>query len=481
VAAQFDVAGRLAEGRPAVDDVQTYVSACDALGSAHPDLTGHRVADWYDTEDGLDLHVLDADCARLQVAVAATEQAHEQQARQLAALSDSWRGDGARAAVTFLRRHGDASAAAVAALRIAADALTQLRDQLWRAVDGKVAATLQIDGRVADRAAWLTAAQAVTRGTGDQATASELVDLQVKPFVANDIGGDWLSAMRAATGDVAAAYDAAAARLTAGPEPVFDVPAEWGPTWSTVSVADDAETVEPLVARAAATVPAGDAPPAWGAPAAVSPWAGAAAPAPGPAPAAAPSASADPAPAVEPAAAAAPVGAPSLPGTGGIPDVAGGLSGLGQQFADMLGGLLGTSDGALSGLGDGDALDDEDDGDADGEEDDPLGEDEPLEENADEDQDDAPGGAVTPGGHAGDAGPPADTAPVGASGAAAPPAADCVEPPAPTSAPLEPPGPPLEPAPPPAEAAAPPPPAPPPEPGATPCEIAADEVPQAGP
>jgi hypothetical protein len=46
---KFDAASRLAEGRPAVDDIQNYVSACHAIGYQHPDLTLHasQLYDWY--------------------------------------------------------------------------------------------------------------------------------------------------------------------------------------------------------------------------------------------------------------------------------------------------------------------------------------------------------------------------------------------------------------------------------------------------
>ncbi len=58
---------RLAEGRPAVEHTQTYVQACHVLGYQHPDLTAHgsQVLDWYETESGLDLRVLDDDSAEL--------------------------------------------------------------------------------------------------------------------------------------------------------------------------------------------------------------------------------------------------------------------------------------------------------------------------------------------------------------------------------------------------------------------------------
>ena len=72
MAEKLDVASRLAEGRPAVDNIQTYVLACHVLGYANPDLTLHasQVSDWYGSEDGLDLRALDADCGALEAAVA---------------------------------------------------------------------------------------------------------------------------------------------------------------------------------------------------------------------------------------------------------------------------------------------------------------------------------------------------------------------------------------------------------------------------
>ena len=71
MATRFDVAARLAEGRPAAERTQTYVQACHAVGYQHPDLTAHgsQVLDWYDTETGLDLRVLDDDSAALSAAL----------------------------------------------------------------------------------------------------------------------------------------------------------------------------------------------------------------------------------------------------------------------------------------------------------------------------------------------------------------------------------------------------------------------------
>ena len=155
MAEKFDVASRLAEGRPAVDNIQTYVWACHVLGYANPDLTLHasQVSDWYGSEDGLDLRALDADCAALEAAVAATEDALTRQDDQLGALSAAWQGRSADLSREFLRRHGEASAAAAAAVRTTADALATLRDNLWHTVDGKVAAAIAAEGRAPRRVA----------------------------------------------------------------------------------------------------------------------------------------------------------------------------------------------------------------------------------------------------------------------------------------------------------------------------------------
>jgi hypothetical protein len=448
-----------------VDNLQQYVWACHLLGYQHPDLTLHaaQLRDWYGSEDGLDLRGLDADCAALQAAVAATEHAVALQDDQLAALSAAWQGRGADGALVFLRRHGDASADAAATVRTAADTLTALRDDLWQLVDRKVAAVLDIDDRsLAERADWLAAAHTVTTGTGDRAVASELIDERVKPFVDNDVRSDWLTAMRTAIASIAASYDAATAGLTAPPA-VFDVPGDLGPAWSPP---DEGPPDRSVGGGGVTTAPTSYQSPAsgWNAPSIAAPMAPPATPPPV-APVAPPVPVAPPAP-VEPAAAppvdsAAPAPAmPSMPAMpslgGGLPAVGSGLSGLGQLLADALSGPPQSPDDALS---------------------DPPelqepGPDEPVapdEETAEETADDEP--------------PPDETEPEDASDKAmaddaaaeepAPEPADCpddqaaVEPteqPAPTPAPIPPP----------------PEPTPPPNPTETPCEIAADELPQAG-
>ena len=268
----FDAASRLAEGRPAADTVQDYVWACHLLGYQNPDLTLHasQVRDWYGSEDGIDLRALEADCEALRAAAVATEGVLARQDAQLALMSVAWHGPGAQASRDFLRRHGEASAAAVSAVRAAAESLASLRDRLWHSVDGKVAATIAAEARGA-RPDWLAAAQTVTTGAGDRATASELVDQEVKPFVDNDIRAQWLTAMRSAIAAVTDAYDAAVDELTAEAAVAFDVPGELGPTWS--SPPNDGAATAPAGTAPAATAPAGAAPvgAAWSMPPAVQP------------------------------------------------------------------------------------------------------------------------------------------------------------------------------------------------------------------
>ena len=72
------------------------------------------------------------------------------QDEQLGALSAAWQGRSADLSRAFLRRHGEASAAAAAAVRKTADALAALRDNLWHTVDGKVAAAIAADDRAPD-------------------------------------------------------------------------------------------------------------------------------------------------------------------------------------------------------------------------------------------------------------------------------------------------------------------------------------------
>lgn len=336
MAEAFDVAGRLAEGRPAVDNVSVYVWACHLLGYQSADLTLHsgQVRDWYSGEDGLDLRALDADRAALDAVAATAETAQQLQEEQVGVLAGAWQGRAGDASRAFLLRHGDASRAVTASLRRTVDALAALRDDLWHTVDEKVSAAVEIDERhAAERPQWQAATRTVTTGAGDRSVASELIDQQVKPFVENDIGSDWLTAMQKAMASVASCFEAATAALGSEPAAMFDVPGDLGPYWAPAP-----SGIAPIVT--AGTVPSG--------------WvdmAPAAAPMTASAPAYAPAASAVPAAVAEPipAAAAAPPAAssamPSVPslgdlGGGGLPGGTGGLAGLGTQIADALGGLL---------------------------------------------------------------------------------------------------------------------------------------------
>ena len=344
MAEPLDITTRLAEGRPAVDTIGDYVWACHLLGYQNADLTLHaaQVRDWYGGEDGLDLRALEADRAALSAAAAATDSACQLQERQLDALAGAWRGRGGDATYAFLRRHGEASAAATLAVRDAVDALAALRDDLWHAVDEKVSAAVAIDDRRdAERAQWLAATHTVTTGAGDRAVASELIDQQVKPFVDNDIRSDWLTAMQKAMAAVSAAFDAATGLLTGDAAARFEVPGDLGPS-----------SLPPPTADAAPVQSAGTTPAAWGGPPAAA-WPS---PAPGASPAAAPMAPAfaaapeappavvPPAPVPATAPATAAPASPTMPSLGemggGLPGGAGGLAGLGTQIADAIGGLL---------------------------------------------------------------------------------------------------------------------------------------------
>jgi len=324
--------------------------------------------------------------------------------------------------------------------------LASLLDNLWHTVDGKVAAAIAADDRAPDE--WLAAAHTVTTGAGDRASASERIDSEVKPFVDNDIRADWVTAMRSAIAAVTDLYDAVTAELNAAPGAVFDVPGALGPSWTPPPSDDQAATVP---AAASVASPPVIASPTWSAPAATPPMPAPAAFAPmSAAPLASPVDVGSTAPAM-----AAPPSAPSL---GGMPDVGSGLSGLGQQLADVFGSLLGSVD---DGLGETPDID-------------PPEIDEDIDDELDDDPDDGNDEPVEPAADAEEQPPTED------------PVEEPVEP-AVAEGTCEPAEPSID-SPPPAEAAptpVPPPPeaAPPPEPaGASepPCEIAADELPQVG-
>ena len=224
MAERLDVAGRLAEGQPAVEHTQAYVRACQALGYDDPELTSRpsQISDWYNTEQGLDLHALEGDCAQLRAAAGAVTEALRMQRAQVDELAAAWSGPGAESALAFLQRHCDAANAVATEIRAAAQRCESLRDNLWHLVDVKVATAIAIDDRTAaNRPAWLAAAMAVT--SGDR-TADELVQRQIKPYVDNDIRAEWVTAMRSARARVATAYDMVIDKFAAAAPVDFEIP-----------------------------------------------------------------------------------------------------------------------------------------------------------------------------------------------------------------------------------------------------------------
>jgi hypothetical protein len=365
--APLDIEGRLAEGRPAVDDLQAYVAACQARGYQHPDLTLHsaQVRDWYGTEDGLDLRLLDGDCVQLQAAGRLVDDALRSARAQADALAVAWAGRGGDAAAEFVRRHCQAAAVVADEVHGTAEAMARLRDELWGIVDRKVAATVSIDDRSRlQRPGWLAAARTVSAGAGSATGADDVVDTELKPFVDNDIRGDWLTSMRTAIGTVTQAYRAAQEAIGARVGVRFEVPGDLGPpAGSPAAGTIPAAAPAPLPA---AVLPAAAAAPLAAAPARPRPgsplddlWPGHLSdvgpvddftatqpnPAPPPAPTSVPP-SLPPAPAVPSANPLDGWGSPgSVPALGGTPaeSTGGGIAGLPGGLADLLGGLLGGS------------------------------------------------------------------------------------------------------------------------------------------
>ncbi len=362
---RYDVPARLAEGRPAVEHTQSYVRACQALGYQQPDLTAHpsQVGDWYETEAGLDLRVLDGDTAELRAVVTAIEEALWVQRTQLTELAAAWRGSGAGSATRFLQRHCDVAAEVATHVRAAAEHCAALRDDVWQSVEGKVATTVAIDQRrAAERPTWLAAAHAVTAGSGDRSAAEAVVRQQLIPYVDNDIRNDWLAAMSSANASVAASYDTAIHALSSTAEVCFEIPGDLGPSWKPAS--DERSGVG---ATPAVSLPVGPLPTV---PAAI----------PGPAPSIPEAPQALPADELESAASVPSELADSLGDTSGLSTGAGGLGGLGGMtggiggvvgsIVDSIGSLLGSLAGGLGGgpdagddpvdLGDDDPLFDDD-------------------------------------------------------------------------------------------------------------------------
>ncbi|OBA80966.1 hypothetical protein A9W99_15410 [Mycobacterium sp. 1164966.3] len=333
MADRLNVAERLAEGRPAVEHTQAYVRACQGLGYQHPDLTAHpaQLRDWYGSEDGLDLRALDSDCAELRAAAAAATEALRMQRAQVAVLDGAWTGPGADSAIWFLQRHCDAANVVAAELRAAAQRCESLRDNLWHLLDAKVTTVIDIDDRTqGHRSQWLAAADALTTGTGDRATAEELVRQQIIPYVDSDVRVEWLTAMRSTQAGVAASYDMVTDRFAAAPAASFEIPGDLGPSGHPFQPASPSPPATPAAAAAVApvaTLPTRAADPAPPAPAEQLPQ-------PVPTQGALP---AD-------GAAMSPVGGGGLDGLGGLGELGGGggLAGLANRIVEAMGDLLGS-------------------------------------------------------------------------------------------------------------------------------------------
>ncbi|KAA1248640.1 hypothetical protein F0Q45_19505 [Mycobacterium simiae] len=324
MANRLDVAGRLAEGRLAVERTRSYVHACQQVGYHHPDLTLRpgQLSDWYDGEEGLDLHALDSDCALLRAAGTAVAEALGSQRVQVTQLAAAWTGPGAEAAVGFLQRHCDAANELVTEVRAAAQRCESLRDNLWQLVDSKVESAIAIDNRtLAQRPAWLTAAETVKNGMGDRPAAEQVLRDQVTPYVDNDIRIDWLTAMRSTRAGVAASYDLATDRLAGTPQTHFEVPGDLGPRCC--SVAREVPNAPQATAAAAPAASVPDAMP------------------PGPAPAASVGAPVTPAALIPPP-------TPSDLGVGSGAGGLGGLGGLANRIVDAMVDLLGAAGDGLS-------------------------------------------------------------------------------------------------------------------------------------
>jgi hypothetical protein len=359
MSSRYDVAARLAEGASAVEHTQTYVRACQALGYQQPELTAHpsQVGDWYYTEAGLDLRVLDGDTDELRAAVTAIEEALWVQRTQVTELAAAWRGSGAESATQFLQRHCDAAAEVAAHVRAAAEQCATLRDDVWQAVDGKVATAVAIDERrAAERPTWLSAAHALTTGSADRSAAELVVHQQVIHYVDNDIRNDWLAAMSSANASVAASYDTAIHALASTREVCFDIPGNLGPSSQPASgghAGADPMPATPLPASPAFPSPVPTVPAAAAAPAPPLPEARQARPA-----------------ADDPPGMTDPLGDTSglstgAGGLGGLGGMTGGIGGVVGSIVDSIGSLLGSMAGGFGDTADvGDdpaGLDDADD------------------------------------------------------------------------------------------------------------------------
>ena len=209
-----DVAVRLGAADAAMANIGTYVEARARLGGSGPALTAERAHEWYGAESGLRLDALGSDTVAIESLARAVEDGLEVTRDALGAVLQSWQGDAGSAAAEVVARQCAMGAEVAENLRVAADELRSLRDQLGQLVDQKISVTLRVDGSRADEhPVWLPQARAVLNGTADSADLAGLGQ-QIAPYVDGDIQGDWVPAMRASSDSIASAYDGAVARMS---------------------------------------------------------------------------------------------------------------------------------------------------------------------------------------------------------------------------------------------------------------------------
>lgn len=260
-----DVSERLAEGEAALGTLETYLAACRALGRPVGGVTAADVRDAYTAEAGMRLRALDADSAALAELARAAEEGVRIEREALGVLAHAWRGESGDAAGEFVGRHCAAGAAVAVGLQDAARALRSLRSELGGLVDEKVGAAVDVDSRrSAQHPAWLAEARTVLEGVADK-VAVEVVARQIGPYVDGDIAADLMPAMQAGTDSVAAAYDAALARLSAR----SDLDSAWG---EPARPPADPGPRQPLAPGASAQANPPPAFPTWSAPAPSAPW-----------------------------------------------------------------------------------------------------------------------------------------------------------------------------------------------------------------
>lgn len=260
-----DVSERLAEGETALGTLETYLAACRALGRPVGGVTAAGVRDAYTAEAGMRLRALDADSAALAELARAAEEGVRIEREALGVLAHAWQGESGDAAGEFVGRHCAAGAAVAVGLQDAARALRSLRSELGGLVDEKVGAAVDVDSRrSAQHPAWLAEARTVLEGVADK-VAVEVVARQIGPYVDGDIAADLMPAMQAGTDSVAAAYDAALARLSAR----SDLDSAWG---EPARPPTDPGPRQPLAPAASAQSNPPPAFPTWSAPAPSAPW-----------------------------------------------------------------------------------------------------------------------------------------------------------------------------------------------------------------